>query len=122
MPGLIGSLVLVGTVCIVFVGTLLAHLSVTKTVPEQDEVMAESPRFLQIWFTQDPDPGISNISLEGIDGEIEIGSVTVEDDQSLRAVLPVLLSAGKYSVSWRSAGDDGHVRRGMFGFSVREVN
>ena len=99
-----------------------AHMAVQKTMPEADAVLSESPHQVRIWFTQSPDPAISRLTLEGADGEIELGDTKVEDDRSLMAMLPSKLSAGTYIVSWRTAGDDGHTQRGDFAFTVRAAD
>ena len=109
------SLVLV----LVAVATAMAHLGVTKTMPEADAVLTESPEQLQVWFTQDPDPAVSKLTLQGSAGEVAIGETVAADQKSLVAAAPTDLSPGSYTVSWRSAGDDGHVRRGDFVFTLR---
>jgi hypothetical protein len=108
----------------VAVATAMAHLAVTKTMPEADAVLTESPEQLQVWFTQDPDPAISRLTLQGAndDDEVALGETLVADQKSLVAVVPTDLSPGSYTVSWRSAGDDGHVRRGDFVFTLRGTN
>ena len=101
------------------VATAMAHLAATKTMPDADAVVAESPPTIQVWFTQDPDPAVSQLALEGPAGEVELGDTTVADEKSLMAMVPSALTAGKYTVTWRTAGEDGHVRRGDFVFTVR---
>ena len=109
------SLVLV----FVAVATAMAHLAVTKTMPEADATLTESPEQLQVWFTQDPDPAISKLTLQGSGGEVALGETVVADEKSLVAAVPTDLAPGSYTVSWRSAGDDGHARRGDFVFTLR---
>lgn len=110
-------------VLVVFaVATAFAHLAATKTMPDADAVVADSPHHLQVWFTQDPDPAVSQLSLEGPAGEVDLGDTTVADEKSLMAMVPGTLAPGSYTASWRSAGDDGHVRRGDFTFTVRAAN
>ena len=99
--------------------TAMAHLAATKTMPEADAVVAEPPQQIQVWFTQDPDPAVSQLALEGPAGDVELGDTTVADEKSLMAMVPRALTPGSYTVSWRTAGDDGHVRRGDFSFTVR---
>lgn len=101
------------------VATAMAHLAATKTMPDADAVVAESPQQIQVWFTQNPDPAVSQLALEGPAGEVELGDTTVADEKSLMAMVPRALAPGSYTVSWRTAGDDGHVRRGDFAFTVR---
>ena len=99
-----------------------AHLRVQRTLPEADAVLAESPRQIQVWFNQAPDPAISRLTLEGAAGEIALGDTAVQEDQSLLAMLPSKLEAGAYTVRWRTAGDDGHAQRGDFAFTVRAAD
>ena len=107
---------------LVTVATVMAHLATTKTMPEANTTVAESPDRVQVWFTQDPDPAISKLTLEGSEGEVALGETTVADEKSLVATVTTELAPGRYTVSWRAAGDDGHVRRGDFAFTLRATN
>lgn len=100
------------------VGIATAHLRVQKSMPEADAILAASPDHIQVWFSQEPDPAISRLTLEGAGGEIALGDTSVHDDKSLKAMLPAALAAGDYTVQWRTAGDDGHTQRGDFAFTV----
>lgn len=104
------------------VATAFAHLAVTKTMPDADAVVTKSPQQIEVWFTQDPDPAISQLSLEGPSGTVKLGDTKVSDEKSLMAMISGTLAFGSYTVSWRTAGDDGHVRRGDFVFNVRAAN
>ena len=104
------------------VATAFAHLAVTKTMPDADAVVTKSPQTIEVWFTQDPDPAISQLSLEGPSGTVKLGDTKVSDEKSLMAMISGTLAFGSYTVSWRTAGDDGHVRRGDFVFNVRAAN
>ena len=99
-----------------------AHMAYSKSMPAKDATVAESPEQLQVWFTQDPEPAVSRLSLEGPGGEIAIGETRVGEEKSLVAAVSGPLEPGAYTVSWRSAGDDGHVQRGDFSFAVRTAN
>ena len=95
-----------------------AHLQVQKSTPEADARLAASPNHIQVWFSQVPDPAISRLTLEGVDGEIALGETAVSADKSLKATLSTALAAGDYTVKWRTAGDDGHAQRGDFAFTI----
>ena len=101
-------------------GSVVAHLSPTKSVPDPDAVLTRSPDYVQVWFTQDPDPAISRLTLEGPAGDVVIGETTVTGGRSLRAAVPVRLAPGTYTLKWRTAGDDGHVQRGDISFRMRD--
>ena len=115
---------LVVTVALGLAGTVAVstHMAYSKSVPAKDATLPESPSELQVWFTQDPEPAVSRISLEGPAGEVTLGETAVASDQSIRAPVQNLLEPGTYTVNWRSAGDDGHVLRGDFSFTVRAAN
>ena len=96
-----------------------AHMAYSKSAPEKDATLNQSPPQIQVWFTQDPEPAVSRISLEGPTGQVALGDTQVGDDRSLVAAVPTPLAPGTYTINWRSAGDDGHVQRGDFSFSIR---
>lgn len=96
-----------------------AHMAYSKSAPEKDATLNQSPIQIQVWFTQDPEPAVSRLSLEGPTGEVVLGDTEVADNRSLVAAVPTSLAPGTYTINWRSAGDDGHVQRGDFSFSIR---
>ena len=102
--------------------TVAAHMAYSKSVPGKDAALAESPAQLRVWFTQDPEPALSQLSLEGPDGEVAIGKTTVSEERALVAEVTSTLGPGSYTVKWRSAGNDGHVQRGDFAFTVRAAD
>ena len=99
-----------------------AHMAYSKSVPAQNATVSKSPSELQVWFTQDPEPAVSRLSLQGPTGEISLGKTIVDKDRSIAASVENSLSPGSYIVSWRAAGDDGHVLRGEFSFTVLAAN
>ena len=107
---------------VAFVAIAAAHMVVQKTMPEADAVLPQSPQHIQVWFTQSPDPAISRLTLEGAGGAVALGETEVRGDRSLMAMLPSRLDAGAYTVNWRTAGDDGHIQRGEFAFTVRAAD
>ncbi len=99
-----------------------AHMAYSKSMPVKDATLSASPEQVQVWFTQDPEPAVSRLSLAGPGGEIAMGETRVGEEKSLMAAVPAPLGPGTYTVSWRSAGDDGHVQRGDFSFTIRAAN
>ena len=102
--------------------TLMAHMRVQKTMPEDGAVLSGAPSRVQVWYTQAPDPAISQLLLEGADGAVALDETAIGDDKSLMAILPTALAGGIYTVKWRTAGDDGHTQRGDFSFTVQAAN
>lgn len=103
-----------------FTATVKAHLSVVRTVPADASNVPVSPERMQVWFNQQPSPRISRLELRGPnEQEVEIGKLEVHtEDRSISAAVTAPLPPGKYAVTWRSAGDDGHVMRGTYTFFV----
>jgi methionine-rich copper-binding protein CopC len=99
---------------------LAAHLSVLKTMPADESNVSVPPERVQVWFNQQPSPRISRLELRGPDGrDMELGKLEVHsEDRSISAPVPAALPPGTYEATWRAAGDDGHVMRGTFSFTV----
>ena len=107
---------------LMLVASATAHMVLSKSMPEPDSVISESPRSLQVWFTQAPDPVVSQIVLAGPQGELELGEIMFHDDKSIMVMVASPLATAKYLVNWRTAGDDGHIQRGEFSFTVKTSN
>ncbi len=99
-----------------------AHMAYSKSMPEKDATVGEAPEQVQVWFTQDPEPALSQLRLEGPSGNVALGDTKVADEKSIVAEVMTELAPGTYTVTWRSAGDDGHVQRGDFSFTIRSAN
>jgi methionine-rich copper-binding protein CopC len=98
------------------------HFAVVRSVPAKDSTVETSPEKLQVWFSQVPAAGVSQLKLGPQDdpkAEIEIGKTVVDaKDKSISAPLLAPLGAGAYAIRWRGAGDDGHVMTGEIKFTV----
>lgn len=102
--------------------SLSAHLKVERTFPETGATIAAAPDRIQVWFSQSPTMAISGLTLEGTAGKVELGKVVegrTDDkaDKSLVAPLVGRLAPGKYTASWKTAGNDGHIQTGTFEFT-----
>ncbi len=103
---------------------LSAHLKVEKTFPESDATVSSVPDRLQVWFSQAPTVPVSSLSLEGPNGKVAVGKATAgkmdgKTDRSIVAPITGTLSAGKYTVTWKTSGSDGHILTGTFDFIVK---
>jgi methionine-rich copper-binding protein CopC len=94
------------------------HMRLTKSVPTADTTVTESPSVVQAWYSQQPEMAVSRLSLRGDGGAVDLGEARSGNDNSIVARVPRPLAPGSYTVSWRTAGDDGHVVRGTFEFTV----
>jgi methionine-rich copper-binding protein CopC len=96
------------------------HFALSKSMPEADAVVA-SPSEVKLWFTQAPQEGTTSIRVLGGDAEpIHTADVVqdAEDGSIFSVALHGTLAPGQYTVAWRALGEDGHVVRGDFSFSV----
>lgn len=96
------------------------HNKLEKSVPAADATVA-SPKEVRLWFTEKVEARFSSISLTKPDSsKVELGKAHATDDaKSIAADVPATLAPGSYTVTWRTAGDDGHAVRGRFAFTVR---
>lgn len=97
-----------------------AHMALSKSMPAANAVVSTRPATIQIWFTQAPDKAVSRITLTGPSGEVKLGALTAAADKSISAPVEGATADGAYKVAWQAAGDDGHVQKGEFAFSVRQ--
>jgi methionine-rich copper-binding protein CopC len=101
------------------VAELVAHLNVVRTSPANASTIAEAPARVQVWFSQQPAPRVSRLDLAGPAGAVPLGELQVDaKERSLAASVLGTLAPGRYEVTWRTAGDDGHVQRGTFSFTL----
>lgn len=101
--------------------TVLAHMKMARSMPAADSTGAK-PAKVQIWFTQAPDKAVSRITLSGAAGDVKLGALTIGADKSMSAAVEGAMGDGAYKVAWQAAGDDGHVMKGEYTFTVRQTN
>lgn len=124
------SLLRTAALAVILVGALTAaasptmstpfHFALDRSSPEADATV-QAPSEIRLWFTQEPQEGSTSIRLvEAGDAGVEVGEATqdADDPTSFFVELEGTLPAGTYTVSWRGMGQDGHVVRDSFQFSV----
>lgn len=96
------------------------HNHLTKSTPAADETVAQSPKEIRLWFAEKVQAPFSSVSLLTADStKVETGKAHGTDDPlSIATEVAKPLAAGRYTVIWRTAGDDGHAVRGRFAFTV----
>ena len=96
------------------------HNRLLKSDPGGDATVARSPAEIRLWFKEPPELAVSSIKLaDGAGRPVATGPVLGTDDKtSIVAAVTGPLTPGKYTVTWKTAGSDGHVIRGSFGFTV----
>ncbi|HUU35874.1 MAG TPA: copper resistance CopC family protein [Vicinamibacterales bacterium] len=101
--------------------TVLAHMALSKSLPAKDAVVASTPAKVQLWFSQAPDVAVSKLTLTGPSGAVKLGALAADADKSMSAAVEADTPDGAYTVAWQAAGDDGHLQKGEFAFSVRRT-
>ena len=87
------------------------HFGLVKSIPEA----------VQLWFTQIPQDNSVGIRLISPAGDlVETGPIMQdgEDHKSYSVQVKGELGVGAHMVAWRGIGDDGHVVRNEFSFTV----
>jgi methionine-rich copper-binding protein CopC len=96
------------------------HFGLRTSSPEAGASVA-APEAIRLTFTEVPQDNSVAVRLVDPTGElVETGEPTYDaDDRTIIHVsVGAPLPAGGYTVAWRGIGDDGHVVRGDFSFSV----
>ncbi len=96
------------------------HNRLVKAEPGVDSTVAKSPSQIRLWFKEPPELAVTSIKLaDAAARPIATGEVKATDEKTSVAVaVTAPLPAGRYTVTWKTAGTDGHVIRGSFGFTV----
>jgi len=96
------------------------HFALVKSAPAAKETTHHVSE-VKLWFTEAPSDHTLSIHVLTADGnEVPAGDLVQdkEDDTAFSVPFSEALGAGAYTVSWRGMGDDGHVVRGDFTFTV----
>lgn len=97
---------------------LFAHMKVEKSEPAADSTVTTVPKMVQVWFSQAPDMTVSKMTLAGPSGPVKLAAPKAIG-HSLAAVIEGKIVNGSYTSAWQSAGDDGHLQKGEFKFTVQ---
>lgn len=99
-----------------------AHAHLVKSTPGANAHLATSPRMLQFWFSEAAEASMTTIVLTGPGGtRASLGGVGADAGNPLllTATIDAPLTAGRYTVTWRTvAKDDGHPSNGSFSFVI----
>jgi copper transport protein len=105
-------------------GSAAAHAQLVSSSPAAGEVLAESPRELQLVFSEPADPAYAGLDLLDANGTAlatGIGAPDADDPHTLVAEISPLAD-GVYTINWHVlSAADGHVTEGFLTFGVGEV-
>ena len=98
------------------------HFELLRSVPAKGATVKTPPARLQLWFSQVPAAGVSQVSLADEHGSVALGkTVIVNGEKTMYADPAKPLGLGKYTMHWRGAGDDGHVQTGDLTFTIAKT-
>ena len=101
--------------------TLWAHAHLVKSTPAANAQLTTPPDAIHLWFSEAPELAFTRIALIGPAGDtvpLRAATKDPKDRMEISVAIPTTLAAGKYTVSWRTAADDGHPTHGTFAFTV----
>jgi methionine-rich copper-binding protein CopC len=106
-----------GSVLFVLVATAYAHAHLTAAVPAEGSA-AKAPQQVVLTFSEAV--RITSMTLQR-EGEEPHKLTPLPAEVAARITVPLpKLSPGKYTLSWRAVGDDGHIVPGALHFTVVE--
>ena len=112
----------VPTVPAVRVAPARFHTKLVKSAPAANDTLATAPTAISLWFNEAVDLKVTTVKVAGASGAVKTGALTRDaklKDAPVVAAISSALAAGKYTVSWSVAGDDGHPVKGTFEFVVK---
>jgi methionine-rich copper-binding protein CopC len=101
--------------------TVHAHAKLEKTRPADMATLTSAPPSIELVFNEAPDAKLTKIEVTGTSGKVKLGPVRSTSEKSVMAAITGTIPDGKYTVAWRTSGDDGHVVKGEFGFTVKQA-
>ena len=97
----------------------LAHAKLSRSQPKAKETLAQSPKLIELWFTEALEPGLNTIEVKDQQGNrVDRGQVTLSEENKKAQIELGELKPGVYTVVWKSLSADQHAIRGRFTFTV----
>ena len=98
-----------------------AHAHLKRSEPAGGSQLASAPKFIRLWFSEQPELSMTFASLSDSAGHsIALSAAEREASGQMGIAFQVssVLPAGRYTFSWRTAASDGHPSSGRFVFVV----
>lgn len=102
-------------------GRASAHPFLRRSSPAASDTLATGPSQLRLVFSEPIELRFTRVQLLGPTGPLgSLGPLRTVPDSlgTILAGIDGVLAAGRYVVRWQVAGDDGHIVRGEFAFTV----
>ena len=105
----------IGSALLLLVATAYAHAHLTAAVPAEGSA-GKAPQQIVLTFSEAA--RLTSMTLQR-EGEEPQKLTPLPTEMAARITVPLpKLSPGKYTLSWRAAGDDGHIVPGALHFTV----
>ncbi|MBI3403571.1 MAG: copper resistance protein CopC [Acidobacteria bacterium] len=98
-----------------------AHAKLMKTSPADKATVTKAPASVQLWFNEAIDVKLSKVEVTGPAGKVALGVVHAMEPKQLMGPITGKMADGAYTVDWQTAGDDGHVQKGSFTFTLKQA-
>jgi methionine-rich copper-binding protein CopC len=98
-----------------------AHTKLEKSVPADGATVTSAPAAIELYFNETLDMKVSKVEVTGPSGKVELGPAHSMAAKDIMAAVKGTLGNGKYTVAWQAAGDDGHLQKGQFSFTVQKA-
>lgn len=98
-----------------------AHAFLDHAEPRVGSTVAESPKQVKVYFTEEVEPAFSTLRvLDSGDHEVDKKDTHIDpDNQKLLIVSVPPLTPGTYKVIWKVVASDTHHTQGSFSFTVQ---
>jgi methionine-rich copper-binding protein CopC len=95
------------------------HLHLLKSSPAADATVAAAPDTIRLSFSETPELKVTTVTVTGAGSTaVALAPLASADSATVVAGVKGKMSAGAYTVAWRTMAKDGHVARGTFAFTV----
>lgn len=97
-----------------------AHGGLKRSTPAKGATLNVVPKELRLEFSEAAELTFTRVTLAGPDGPVAVGKLAFAPGNERAVIAPVEgpFVAGRYTVTWQTAGADGHPVRGTFAFSI----
>ena len=95
------------------------HLHLLKSSPAANATVSAAPDSIRLVFSQTPELKVTSVKVTGPGSSaVPLAPLASADSATVVAAVKGKMTAGAYTVAWRTMAKDGHVARGTFGFTL----
>lgn len=99
--------------------TAFAHAKLLRSQPEVNSMSKQSPRMVELWFSEELELTMSTIIVTDKDGKrVDKSNATLAEGNKKLQIDLEELGSGTYTVEWKALSTDQHTMKGEFTFAV----